>query len=59
MVIFTDLTKKHPNKPAYKGFYSLSKYTYQYNGEIVTESFDLDKGDLLILRPKIMAYFDL
>ena len=42
-VTVTDLEKKHPGKPAYKGFYSLTKRTYQDNGEIVAEGFALDK----------------
>lgn len=32
-VTATDLEKKHPDKPAYKGFYSLTKYIYQDDGE--------------------------
>jgi len=33
----TDLAKKHPGKPAYQGFYSLTKHTYQDDGEVVNE----------------------
>jgi hypothetical protein len=51
----TDLDKKHPGKPAYKGFYSLSKHVYQDDGQVSTESFALDKEALEILRAKIMA----
>ena len=54
-VTVTDLEKKHPGKPAYQGFYSLTKGTYQDNGEIVSEGFALDKEALEILRAKIMA----
>jgi len=42
-IAVTDLSKKHPGKPAYKGFYSLTKRIYQDDGEIVTEGFGLDK----------------
>ena len=54
-VTVTDLAKKHPGKPAYKGFYSLTKRTYQDNGEIVAEGFALDKEALKVLRAKIIA----
>ncbi|TVP41371.1 hypothetical protein [Candidatus Nitrosocosmicus arcticus] len=43
VVTVTDLEKKHPGKPAYQGFYSLTKRTYQNNGEVVAEGFALDK----------------
>jgi hypothetical protein len=55
VVTVTDLAKKHPDKPAYQGFYSLAKYIYQDDGEMVTESFALDKETLEISRAKIMA----
>ena len=35
--------------------YSIAKQIYQDDGEIVTESFALDKENLEILRAKIMA----
>ena len=54
-IAVTDLSKKHPGKPAYKGFYSLTKRIYQDDGEIVTEGFGLDKENLEILRAKILA----
>jgi len=44
------LAKKHPGKPAYKGFYSLEKHTYQDDGEIVTESFALYKDALELIE---------
>lgn len=51
----TDLFKKHEGKPDYKGFYSFAKHIYQDDGEIVHDSFAIDKENLLILRAKIMA----
>lgn len=51
----TNLSKKHPGKPAYTDFYSLATHTYQDDGEIVTESFALDKESLEVLRAKIKA----
>jgi hypothetical protein len=44
VVNISDLTKKHPGKPAYKGLHSRVKHIYQDDGEIVTESFVLDRG---------------
>jgi hypothetical protein len=29
VVTVTDLEKKHPGKPAYKGFYSITKHTIE------------------------------
>jgi hypothetical protein len=55
MVTVTDLAKKHPGKPAYKGLYSFVKHVYQDDGKIVTESFVLDKEVLEIIRTKILA----
>ncbi len=55
VVTVTDLEKKYPGKPAYQGFYSLAKHIYQDDGEMVTESFALDKETLEILRAEIMA----
>jgi hypothetical protein len=54
-IAITDLSKKHPGKPAYKGFYSLIKRTYQDDGEITSDGFAIDKENLLTLRAKIMA----
>ena len=42
-VTLTDLVKKHPVIPAYKGFYSLTKHIYQEDGEKLSESFVLRK----------------
>jgi hypothetical protein len=50
MVTVTDLAKKHPGKPAYKGLYSFVKHVYQDDGKIVTENFALDRESLEILR---------
>jgi hypothetical protein len=55
LVTITDLSKKHPDKPAYKGYYSLAKHIYQDDGEKLSDGFALDKENLLILRDKIMA----
>ena len=55
MVTVTDLAKKHPGKPAYKGLYSFVKHVYQDDGKIVTENFALDRESLEILRDKISA----
>jgi hypothetical protein len=55
VVTVTDLAKKHPGKPAYKGFYSLAKHIYQDDGVKVSDGFAIDKENLLILRAKIMA----
>ncbi len=55
VVTVTDWTIKHPGKPAYKGLYSLVKHIYQDDGEIVTESFVLDKEVLEIMRTKTLA----
>jgi hypothetical protein len=54
-VTVTDSFKKHNCKPDYKGFDSIAKQAYQYDGNVVTESFALDKENLGILRAKIMA----
>ena len=35
--------------------YSIAKHIYQDDGEIVTESFAIDKENLLILGAKVMA----
>lgn len=43
-ITLTDLGKKPPDNPAYKGFYSLKKRTYQSDREIVTESIALGRG---------------
>jgi hypothetical protein len=51
----TNLSKKHPGKPAYEGFHSLTKHIYHDNGEVVIESYALDKEALEILRAKIMV----
>lgn len=55
VVNVTDLAKKHPGKPAYKGLFSLVKFVYQDDGQVATESFAIDKENLEILRAKIDA----
>ncbi len=39
----TDLEKKHPGTPAYKGLYSLVEHVYQDDGHVATESFAIAK----------------
>ena len=51
----TDLAKKYPGKPAYRGFYYLTKHIYQDDGRVDHEGIALDKEKLEILRSKIMA----
>ena len=54
VVTVTDLEKKHPDKLAYKGLYSIAKHIYQDDGEIAQDGFAIDKENLEILRAKIM-----